>query len=183
MCFFLTAYLKTGSDIKAVREMAIDHNLAWEPIKNDSIANQLESGVTQYLTTKGICGCYLSPTGHWWVMNKKDSDIEKKIKKLQKKGWSESKIIKWVEEKEKDINRKLDSLVTSGLDGKNWLSFLKEVFESGSADSIGVLFHFYGDLEKEVIDLIDETSHRIEDVDEWFLQNLRVDHFYWFKEY
>lgn len=180
MCFFLTGYLKSDSDVKAVRKIAIDHNLAWTPIKNDSIMEQLESGATQYLTNKEICGCYLSPTGHWWVTNTKDSDLEKKVKKLRKKGWSESKINKWVEEKEKDISRKFDSLVTSGLDGKNWLSFLSEVFESGSASSVGVLFHFYGDLEKETIDLISETSHSIGEIDEWFLQNLKMDHFYWF---
>lgn len=181
MCYFLTTYLRSDSKLNSVREIADHFQIDWEPIDNASIREQIDRSITQYVTTKGICQCYLAPTGQWDRTLDKELDLEKDIKKHHQKGWSNNKIQRWVKEKEKTRESKLDSMKTSGLDGNNWLIFIREVIGTGSAYSIGMLFHFYsGDLDAESINLKVQTTHKIDKIDGWFLQNLKVDHFYWF---
>ncbi len=147
MCHYITAILPPGADVERVRDIARQFHLAWKPIESERVVSQLKSGETYYLTTAGDCDC---GTVLGCLMNKrtKSSNAHKReIGKFRRKGWSQSKIDRWLHEKElatakaerKDVQTARDRQAEAA----DWIEFLRTVLSSGASASLGLLLHWY----------------------------------------
>jgi len=161
-----------------LKETAQKNGLGWWEIDNKSLA--FAGGVKQrvILTAKGDCDCKtaLGSVHH----QSKKPNIESEIKKLRKKGWSQSKIDRWktqkeqsqsrgVSEKEEKINRELQT----------WENFLNDVFKLKGINNFSILLHCYsGVQEDEVIDILEFCTHKMDTNIKEFLLNMEQDKIY-----
>lgn len=108
MCLFITLIVPTN-DTVAVHKVMERHGRAASPTDNPSIRKVLRDGERQYLSTRGHCDCgtVLAP------YDEKPETIEEKLAKeavrLRRKGWSETKIARALEDR-----RKADAKPTHG---------------------------------------------------------------------
>jgi hypothetical protein len=151
MCHYITATMSPNGDESAVRRLAKVSLLKWEPVDSPGVMQQLRVGERYYLTTRGGCDCgteiglsiriaqSLPPV---------NPDFSRAVRKFKKKGWSVSKIDRWIVQAKEDAARK-HSEATARLAGphlelERWIRFVSEVLTGNHADWIGILLHWYG---------------------------------------
>jgi hypothetical protein len=148
-----------NGDESAVRRLAKASLLKWEPLDNPSVSKQLRHGERYFLTTRGMCNCGTEigmsiRTAE--TLPPRDPDLSREINKLKKKGWSASKIERWIEQAKADTTRKHNEAAVR-LSGRHpeierWIQFVSEVLTGNHADWIGILIHWYsGDVATEAI--------------------------------
>jgi hypothetical protein len=115
--------------------------------------------------------------------------VGRKIRKLQSKGWSKSKIDRWLVQHDETVSRKdqrakereVMSREQGTPDVEWWLSILKEVIDSGKTTSVGLLIHWYsGRLESERIQIHERSETSIDDTSPELLLNMKHDTLYEF---
>lgn len=155
MCFYISLIVRGGapSDIDQVLRR---HRRRAKPVANASIAGALASGEAQFLTTVGHCDCgtalapvSVDPAG-------KQSD---QAAKLAKKGWSQSKVERWLADRAKAEAKSEESRHANTPDSVElWSRIVGDLMSAPGVQQAGLLLHFYsGDLEEEAIDLKRET--------------------------
>lgn len=161
MCYYITGTLSPESDVGAVRRIAKQHLLRWEPIENSFVLSQLGAGYGYYLTTRGMCDCSTELGSHFRLdQQATPADPERKTKKLRKQGWSEVKIARWIADQNAVSDRKRlrreELKQVDGPEVKRWIEFVGEVLRRRHTRSIGVLLHFYsGTVEGERIRFVE----------------------------
>ena len=155
MCHFITTTLPAGLPSEAVETIARNHGRNWLAMSNKYVARYLDEGEQYFYTTQGHCDCGTS-LGSSRVGEKDESKLSKQLEKLRREGWSETKIERWLNDKEKArLNRP-----KTGDDAAIWVALIGEVLGSTDAKYVGLLLHFYsGDLNDEQI-----AISRVEDV-------------------
>lgn len=146
MCQFNLALVDSDSDDLKLKEIFEQHGLCFSMIDNPNLDKHLDSDLKVFFTTKSHCDCG-SVIGIDTEDNSTNRDIEKEIKKLKRKKWSDSKIKRYLENKEKVNNRKKaeKELVLSD-ELESWQLIIKECFNNSITKHFGVLIHFYGGL-------------------------------------
>src|SRR4051794_2456525 len=98
MCHYVTAYVPAGADLTAVEAILDSYNFGFSIVENRHVAQQLGSRTVQILTTRGMCDCGTSlasaRTG-----GRLEAPNDSHLQKLRKKGWGESRIQRWLDEK------------------------------------------------------------------------------------
>jgi hypothetical protein len=151
MCYYITATMAPNGDESAVRRLAKASLLKWEPLDNPGVVKQLHPGERYFLTTRGMCDCgteigvSLRSDGR---LPDRDPDLSREIKRLKKKGWTENKIDRWIEQTKADAARK-HAESEARLSGPHpevdrWIQFVSEVLAGKHADWVGILVHWYG---------------------------------------
>jgi hypothetical protein len=151
MCYYITATMAPNGDESAVRRLAKASLLKWEPLDNPGVLKQLHPGELYFLTTRGMCDCgteigvSIRTDG---ILPDRGPDLSREIKKLKKKGWTENKIDRWIEQTKADAARRHSESETR-LSGPHpevfrWIQFVSAVLEGSHADWIGILVHWYG---------------------------------------
>jgi hypothetical protein len=150
MCHYITATMAPDGDESMVRRLANKAHLKWEPLENPSVIQHLRSGERYFLTTPGMCDCGTALGARIRVQGTlppRDSDLSGTIKNLKKKGWSASKIDRWVEQLKAYVNRKHEE-TAARLNCKHeierWIEFVSAVLEGKHAQWIGIMVHWYG---------------------------------------
>jgi hypothetical protein len=151
MCHFITATMAPNGDESAVRRLAKESLLKWEPLDNPSVIKQLHPGELYFLTTRGMCDCGTRIGVRIRTdvtLPDSDPDFSRETKKLRKKGWSENKIDRWIEQTRSYSARK-HAESEARLSGPHsevdrWIQFVSAVLEGSHADWIGILVHWYG---------------------------------------
>jgi hypothetical protein len=151
MCHYITATMAPNGDESAVRRLAQASLLKWEPLDNLGVIKQLHRGERYFLTTRGMCDCgtelgFSIRTGG--KLPPPDADLSREITKLKKKGWTGTKIDRWVEQAKADAVRKHKE-AEARLSGPHpevnrWIQFVSGVLTGKHADWIGILVHWYG---------------------------------------
>ena len=161
----------------AVEQIAKTHQRKWDLIENHTLENSLRDGETYYLTTQGMCDC---GTGLGVLAGDpavREPDYTRKVKRLRQKGWSDAKIERWIENKERGRNVRLseaDCLDDPPADVVRWMNFIEEVLDSKSATYVGLLVHWYeGLIETERINVVDRKWIHYGEVNSEYL--LRAD--------
>lgn len=150
MCHYITATLPHGFSILETEAIASQFERDWEPLNNPYIHKFLSSGEQYFYTTRGHCDCGTT-LGSKNSLHNNQSSIDRHVKKFKRKGWSESRIDRWLEEKLKP---------KPGGDTFSWKSLISSLIEKGNAEYVGILLHAYsGSLENEKIEI-----ERIEEV-------------------
>lgn len=150
MCQFNLAIVDSDSDDLKLKKIFEENGLYFSLIKNPSLNKLLGIDMKVIFTTKSHCDCG-SAIGFDSIDDSEKRDIEKEIKKLKCKGWSDGKIKKYLENKEKNDSRKHsdkeDSLNSELL---KWTHTIRECFDHSIIKKFGILTHFYtGRIEDE----------------------------------
>ena len=100
MCHFVTLIAPTD-DANAVRAIMDRHGRAADPTDNPSVRKVLLEGERQYVTTRGHCDCgtVLAP-GHN-TPETFEEKLAKEAARMKRKGWSEAKITRALDDRRK----------------------------------------------------------------------------------
>ena len=183
MCHFITTSLPRGANIESVSATAGRYQLAWELIKNKKVASQLDKGSSYFCTTQGMCDCGTEFGAKCFGVDKTSPNYSSDIKSFQRKGWSESKIKKWLAEKEKNLrkNERVNSSIKAGQEIERWIGFISEILQNKYTSNVNVLLHMYsGNLESERIEIKDRTLTKVSEMSEELFLNIEEDHLYQF---
>lgn len=160
MCHFITATLPTNAIVKSVAAIFDAHKLAFREISNSSIAAFTGPDEMQILTTTGHCDCG-TVLGSLNCPDKTEQlSLNRELDRLRKKRWSEARIQRWIEEKERTKEKHAREDANQARTGTplaaEWISFISDVLRSGQTQSIGLLLHQYrGGIESERIKVLD----------------------------
>lgn len=151
MCIFITAIIPADFDTAAAKPILEKHSMLFKPLANHFLESQLQ-GDRAVLARRSVCDCDTSlgcrgrlkfPEQH----NKTSADI------LRKKGWTESKIKRWLHEKEHNAEKRIQEEEEKyNKDLNNWIEFLASLFSENITNRLGLMIHmFSGGLSEERI--------------------------------
>ncbi|MBO9540210.1 hypothetical protein J7643_06420 [bacterium] len=141
MCYFITATLPKATDLDALRPIIDAHKLKFKPIKNAFIEAQLPEELMYLQATKHYCDCE-TVGGCFRRLDQAKSEASFDTKKLKQKGWSDAKIARWIEEKNRTIEKQ-EAKEHDATAPAEWISFFQDLANTGLVNSIGLLIHFY----------------------------------------
>jgi transcriptional regulator len=116
---------------------------------------------------------------------KSDLALSRKVQKLRSKGWSQSKINRWLAQRDQNEEKRkreaADQAKHHTLDADRWLSILNELIQSGTTPSVGLLIHWYTrGLDSERIDIHKRIRVRIRDASSELMLKMEHDVLYEF---
>lgn len=169
MCHFITATLPAGADAKAFRRLAERAGRVWQPIKKSPALARLRRGETYYVTTPGMCDCGTALGG---LAGADMAEQQRKVHRLEKKGWSKAKIGRWVTDRNK-------SIVRDEIDA--WFDLSTTTLSTGATGSVGLMLQFYAaSVDDEPFDF-DRQDVPIAGIDADFLLKVEEDRLYVFR--
>ena len=148
MCHFITAVIDKKTNLDQLNQLGQDYGIAFNICDNDYVKDQLRP-TEQYVAKKvKYCDCGTSLGMLARAQSPDGLRVEiQELERLRRKGWSESKIQRWVADREKSIEKarsQFDSLANgkpSSADG--WLRYFHGIFSDGSIRHMGLLLHWY----------------------------------------
>ena len=185
MCLYITATLPRNAKLNCVAPIFESYKLSFEPISNPFVLKQLHPGDVYISTTTSHCDCG-SALGS---LGRRDRDepesYEHELKKLRRKGWGETKIRRWLEQKEqtKEKHAREDEARAGSSTpvAQYWVDFISEVLGSKCTDRVGILLHFYRmGVEDERVKILDKERVKIEKLTPRLLLEMEYDVVYEF---
>lgn len=151
MCYFITLVVQ-GANEASIAPVVTRHGRRATPISNPSVASILQPGEVQFLTTVGHCDCATVLIGQSTAQDK--DRRAKQVEKLAKKGWSPSKIERWLRDrKTADVraHARRDAQSTDSV--ALWTSLIRDLFAMQTVRLVGLLLHNYsGDVDTEAFE-------------------------------
>ena len=135
MCNIITGVLEANSDTPAFRALVARYHLLFEPIVNPHIVRQLKPSERYYHVTSDHCDC-----GTSLAARPKAESLERDLRKLRTKGWSEAKIARWAQQRRP---RGPQRNGYERLTREEWFAFLDGALQLHKTRSIGLLMHWY----------------------------------------
>ena len=185
MCLFITATLPRGAKLDCVAPIFDTYKLSFELVSNPYVLGQLPPGERYISTTSSHCDCG-SALGSLGGRDRDESGgHEHELKKLRRKGWSEAKILRWLEQKEltKEKHAREDEARAGSYTpvAQYWVDFISAVLNSGCTDRLGILLHFYRmDVEDERVKLLGSERVKLEELTPRLLMEMEYDVVYEF---
>lgn len=185
MCYFVTATLPYNVKVESVASFFESHKLGFKLISNPHVSTQIEPGDLYVLTTSGYCDCDTALGS----LNARDNygsvSYERELKNFRKRGWSEAKIQRWLEEKQQMKDRLLREgqrrAEASAADATLWVDFIAGLLRFGYAPRIGLLLHMYGgNVSAERINLLSREKVRLKELNPERLMKMKEDVLYEF---
>jgi hypothetical protein len=148
MCYFITLVVQ-GADEASIAPVLTRHGRRATPISNPSVASILQPGEVQFLTTVGHCDCATVLIGR--STDRRATQVEK----LAKKGWSPSKIERWLRDRETaDVRAHARRDAPSTDSVELWTSLIGDLFAMRCVRQVGLLLHNYsGDVNTEAFEV------------------------------
>ncbi|MDI7189493.1 hypothetical protein [Leptospira santarosai] len=176
MCYYITAVVPDQVHLEKIQKMLKSYNLEFNEIINPYILNQLSNRYRYFRPTTSTCDCD-SELGksNGYQKNKHKSAISK----LQKKGWSQSKIDRWIEER-KNYKIKTDPKVESS-NKMFWHQFIVKFLKTNLSNEFGLLVHWYEkNLEDENFHLKNIQKIKFESISDFNFSKIEYDTLYLF---
>ena len=124
MCLFITGVLAKAADTPSYRAVVEAHHLAFHTIHNPHIDSQLEPTERYVRVTRGHCDLS-TMLGSLHTRQPKERDIAK----LRRKGWSDTKIQRWLQSKEHGV--RAPATPQGELTRDEWMAFLRDALDEG----------------------------------------------------
>lgn len=138
MCHFITTILPAGADVPAMTEIARRHRRGMRGYDNPNLRAQLAAGESTWLATSGHCDC---GTGLGTRQRRSHAaDDQAAVAGLRRKGWSETKISRWREQRSA---RPESHNPGAEHDLLAWQALLQEALGHRSLRWYGLLLHQY----------------------------------------
>jgi hypothetical protein len=150
MCYYITAILPEAAELNRLRPIARNHALALKPFKNASLQELLSRYEHAFSTASGGCQCGTVLGSERQMRERVDrphGDVERKIVRLRKTGWTEAKIERW-REQHLAVDSRNQRVISEHTGQRSpeadaWVDFVKQAIFLGGAPSIGILLHWY----------------------------------------
>lgn len=174
MCIFVTAILPPGADHAAFEAIAARHSRRLLPQDNPGLHADLAEGERAYLTTPGHCDC---DTALGSARRRPEAPSpEERARRLRRKGWSEGKIARALEQADAHRQDAADATgANEAADLSRWLSLLQQWVRAGKASYVGLLFHMYDGSLQAPFPVHGRTLHRLSSVGADALAHLEPD--------
>ncbi len=155
MCQFNLAIVDLETDDLKLKEIFEQNGLHYMPIRIKDLEKHIGFDYKVIFTTKGHCDCG-SGIGYDSKDNSTRREIEKEIKKLKLKKWSDNKINQYLKNKEKSEKQKqANELLQTTEEIDRWINTINDCFATTKIKRFGVLTHFYsGVIEVEIFDSV-----------------------------
>lgn len=139
MCHFITLVAPT-EDAAALRALMKRHGRSADPIDNPSVRKVLRPGEHQYLTTCGHCDCGTALAPRHTSPEAFEEKLAKEAAKMKRKGWSDTKIARAIEDQ-----RKADTKPSGGGDDslELWNAVLHSLRDELKLPYAGLFVRFY----------------------------------------
>lgn len=176
MCQFNLAIIDSDSDDLKLKEIFEQHGLYFSLINIPNLDKYIDSDLKVIFTTKSHCDCG-SAIGYDSIDNSTKRDIEKEIKKLKRKRWSDSKIKRYLENKEKnELRKQADKSESLSIELIKWTNTITKCFDTSITTRFGILTHFYsGTIEEEVFENVDIIKSKFNNFKPDSLRELEFD--------
>lgn len=148
MCYYITATVPAESNLEILRQVIKKHSFGFTSLTNSFITVQLPKGSRYYRATGSYCDCD-DGFGYSFHYDRTSNpnDLAKHANKLRKKGWSEAKIHRSLQERTLAHEKPRPGIQESA---DRWIKFLREILSVKQNPKIGLITHFYqGDIETE----------------------------------
>ncbi|MBS1715392.1 MAG: hypothetical protein JST30_13765 [Armatimonadetes bacterium] len=145
VCDFLYVFVPDSSGLSVIQDLLESEGLGFKTVDGPSPAAKLPDGTVQILATPGHCSCGTAIGGYYDQPVHLRAPDDKEVLKLKRKGWSDSRIQRWLDEKTAHLNEV--GRAKSARDGAEldqWVGVLKGAVDSGATDWIGLSLHFEG---------------------------------------
>ena len=156
MCYFITLVVQ-GADEASIAPVLTRHGRRARPIGNPSVASILQPGEVQLLTTIGHCDCATA------LIRRSTDRRARQVDGLAKKGWSPSKIERWLQDRETaDVraHARTDAQRTDSI--ALWTNLIDDLFAMRRVRQAGLLLHNYsGDVNTEAFE-VTRASARVD---------------------
>ncbi|MFC1745791.1 hypothetical protein ACFL35_17495 [Candidatus Riflebacteria bacterium] len=163
----------------ALNSIAGNYLLEWRVIENCFVTRQLSEEIFYLSRAKSYCDCgtVLGRGDERYTVNHKD------LKKLRKKGWSQTKIERWISDKNKDLDKRASG--KGNPETKEWIEFINATIADTSIGKFGLLLHWYssGSSETEHIKIKSIEKIHIKDVNPEFIMRIKEDTYYLFEKW
>ena len=179
MCHFITAVLPGSADIAALSVLAGKHGRALRPLHNSGVRKELNAGENYFLTTPGHCDCG-TPLGAQKAMAADDTQAQ--LRKLHAKGWSETKIARWREQRGEHLAQKTAAARAASETGiAQWQGFLAEALARKDTPYLCLLIHMYSGALDDDIAFSGRQAVNLRTADSSFLGTMSEDVLYEFR--
>ncbi|MDR2921106.1 MAG: hypothetical protein LBV72_17300 [Tannerella sp.] len=169
MCHFITGIISGKITIEEINSIGDEFGLQFQKYSNEFVEKQLKSDETYIWKRCKYCDCG-TPLGMFKRKDNNQTEETQKaeIAKLKQKGWSEAKIQRLMNDRNKKAGQEASKFEQSKRSAfhevQKWGDFIKKLFNSTSIKTFGILLHWYsGSVNTERITLkervmIDKTE-------------------------
>jgi hypothetical protein len=170
MCHFITGLIDKQLSLDDLNKAGHDNAITFDKCDNDFVKTQLKATEDYLVKRTKFCDCG-TQLGLTTRTSRPDTTrVERReVDKLKKKGWSETKIQRWLTDREKTIEKdkiKYDRIVNCvHIDIMNWIEYINMVFTKTKIEQFGLLLHWYkGGVKSERIKLKDRVKIKLCDL-------------------
>ena len=158
MCQYITATCGRIKDEDAIRQLAEKLHLKWVPLDNPWVSRHLLlPGERYFYTTRNSCDCGTQLGRRRWaesLVPAHEARIERELQKHRKRGWTETRIQRWIEQLRANEDRHREPGQDELRETDHWIEFVAGVLQGQWSDWVGVLLHSYqGYLETEELEV------------------------------
>jgi hypothetical protein len=136
VCLFITVLLPKKAQTSKIGELAKKHHFGWYNLSNQ-ITKQLDGDYFYFCTTSGMCDCETLLGSKRKISTVQNSEID--IARFRRKGWNDTKIARWIEQKSAIKNESIQDFD----EVQKWMEFITEILEKRLTNKIGILIHMY----------------------------------------
>jgi hypothetical protein len=181
MCHFITAIIDKRINLDKLNELGQENIITFHTCDNDYVRNQLKETELYVAKNCKYCDC---GTQLGMLTREQSPDpfrIEKReIDRLERKAWSDTKIKRWIADREKSIEKdraKYDNLANGKhSDIQNWMMYFNKAVPDNQVNHIGLLLHWYKrGLENERIKIKERKIIKMSDLTEDNLLKMEED--------
>ena len=120
MCQYIILTLSKDINLESIKPVFTKYGLAQKVILNQFVAEQIKKNDYYVNTTSNMCDCDSIVASNFKKLST-NQRYKSSIQRMKKKGWSESKIARWIEQKQSGSREK--ELLE---DNNRWISFFKD---------------------------------------------------------
>jgi hypothetical protein len=156
MCHFITATHSSNINLTDINKIAETFTLKFQECNNEYVNRQISTEEKYIFKCTNICDCGTAIGEASVIKNTSERVQKSEVDKLKRKGWTDTKINRWLTDKkkseEKTNNENEAILKRKSNEIENWINFLRTLFKTTNVEHFGLLLHWYSNgLENEKI--------------------------------
>lgn len=147
MCYFVTAVLPFDVKPEDHADLLHEYTKWLAPVDNASVLRHVGAGARDYVLGTNMCDCDTCVG----VLGRPQSDegdaVDRKVEKLRRKGWSEAKIRRWLDQRQENKAKKHriheQAMKRHEEEAAGWVRFIKRFVAATGVQYFGLLLHWY----------------------------------------
>ncbi len=188
MCHFISGLILNDFELADLNEIGTLFSITFSKCENEFVISQLSGKESYLIKDSKYCDCGTELGVLHRMKNTDDNRIEKsELEKLKQKGWSDSKIQRWISDKKKISDREKrqfnDYKYAEHADIQRWVGFINELFAKTKITKFGLMLHWYkGSVVSEKIKILNRVKIKSNDFNDQTLLQIKEDTIYFIEK-